>query len=40
MRLWFSGRTLPCQGRDAVSITATRTDITIFGILFLQNNLF
>ena len=25
LRPWFSGRTRPCQGRDAVSITATRT---------------
>ena len=25
MRVWFSGRTPPCQGGDAVSITATRT---------------
>ena len=27
MRVWFSGRTRPCQGRDAVSITATRTKV-------------
>ncbi len=25
MRPWFSGRMRPCQGRDAVSITAGRT---------------
>ena len=30
MRVWFSGRTRPCQGRDAVSITATRTKYTEF----------
>ena len=25
LRVWFSGRTRPCQGRDGVSITPTRT---------------
>ncbi len=25
LRVWFSGRTRPCQGRDRVSITLTRT---------------
>ena len=27
MRLWFSGRTRPCQGRDGVSITPSRTKL-------------
>jgi hypothetical protein len=26
MRVWFSGRTLPCQGKDAGSIPATRSN--------------
>ena len=26
MRVWFSGRTRPCQGRDSGSIPGTRTN--------------
>jgi hypothetical protein len=26
MRVWFSGRTRPCQGRDSGSIPGTRTE--------------
>ena len=34
MRAWFSGRTRPCQGRDGVSITPTRTKSVKIIILF------
>ena len=34
MRVWFSGRTRPCQGRDGSSILPTRTyDLSIIAIV-------
>ena len=29
MRVWFSGRTRPCQGRDSGSIPGTRTKTNV-----------
>lgn len=35
VRVWFSGRTRPCQGRGADSISATRSEKVVSSILVL-----